>query len=77
MQFTKHGIPVNIPKGFNPRKKVRVVKQQTVEVSYKHYAELKRMVNGLEESIITPTQITAFNEALTQGYEVINQWTIN
>ena len=76
MQFTRHGIPVNIPKGFNPSKKVKVVKQQK-EAIFTQFAELKRMVNGLEESIITPIEITAYQDALVQGYEVINQWSIN
>ena len=76
MQRTRHGIPVNVPQGFNPRKKVNVVKQQKEKV-YKHYAELKRSVNGLEQSIITPTEIDSFHESILQGYEVVSQWSIN
>ena len=76
MQFNRHAIPVNVPQGFNPRKKVKVMKQQKEKV-YKHYAELKRHVDGLEQSIITPTEIDGYQEALLQGYEIINQWTIN
>lgn len=76
MQFTRHGIPVNVPQGFNPRKKVKVVKQQKEKV-YKHYAELKRNVDGLEQSIITPVEIAGYQDSLLQGYKVVSQWSIN
>lgn len=76
MQRTRHGIPVNIPKGFNPSKKVKVVKQQK-EKSFTHFAELKRCLNGLEEFIITPTEITGYQDALLQGHELVSQWSIN
>lgn len=76
MQRTKHGIPVNIPQGFNPRKKVQVVKK-VKENPFKHFAELIRMVNGLEVSIIGPVGTKEYHNALKEGFRLVHEWTIN
>lgn len=78
MQFTRNGIPCNIPKGFRRKPKVKAVKESKPEViEHRHYAELTRCKDGLEQSVIGPVGTKEYNHAIHQGFQLASEWTIN
>lgn len=78
MQLTKNGIPCNIPM-HRPNAKAKTVKRKRLiaETQYKHFIELTRYINGLEETVHVPADTKEHKQALCDGYTVVRQWTVN
>lgn len=77
MQYTKVGIPCNVPKGFHRKPKVQAVKGKKFEVpEHKHYAELTRCKDGLEQSVIGPVGTKEYRKAIQQGFETVSEWMV-
>lgn len=78
MQYTKVGIPCNVPKGFHRKPKVQAVKGNKFEVlEHKRYAELTRCKDGLEQTVIGPVGTKEYNHAIHQGFQLVSEWMIN
>jgi len=79
MQVNSHGIPCNVPYGYRPNPKVKTVKRKQLiaKAQYKHFVELTRYVDGLEETVHVPVNTKAHKQALQDGYAVVREWMVN
>lgn len=77
MQRNKTGIPVNVGRGYNPKRKSRIEKLKSyTQNKFKDFVELSGITNGLVEHRQIPKNTKEHLQAINEGFVVVREWSV-
>lgn len=77
MQRNKTGIPVNVGRGFNPKKKTKTEKLKLyTSHKFKDFVEMTGITNGLIEHRQFPKNTKEHLQAIKEGFELVREWSV-